>query len=681
MFLLFLSPVTGQAQDTSAVKRTIISFYEQFKNPDIQDPFFLRQHQMAEMPLNHLGLKVIHRPIRSSLPTDAEMKDVRGILTWFVNDHAVLKPDEYCSWVLKHMKRGVKLVILGKFGFISKKSQAMTDKCTQVFNLLGATYDGNEFNNPYFFEITKKEPDMVEFERKLLLTENLTYNQITPINPSVKTYLEIKRTDSADSQSSLIFTSKNGGFAQNSFVIYINKELVKRHWRINPFKFFAEGFGVKNMPIPDTTTVNGKRLFYSHIDGDGIFNVSLIDQKSYSGEIALTEVLEKYNTLPITVSIITGYLEYPEYKSKREIALYKNIFSLKNVEAASHGHAHPLVWAENKLALQVPNYNYTDKFEIQGSVALIRNFLAKNKIEKPVDVFLWTGDCQPTYQQLKITNNFGLMNVNGGDTRFDRRFDSYSFVMPIGIIKNDMIQIYSSNSNENTYTNDWEGPYYGFNLAPETFLNTEKPIRIKPINIYYHFYSAERQAALLALQKTYDYAANQDSFSIFVSEYYKIARSFFDTKIFQHKDGYKIISKGIKTIRFDNEKRNVDLSRSTHVLGYKHFQNSLYVHLDESNEHTIFLTQNSPQKPYIIDASFWINNFKNHKDMIEFSKKGWHKSKVKLGGLVPNRVYQIKTTDEKLFRKSSNKGILNAIFREAENGTGFQSVNIQLAPQ
>ena len=52
--------------------------------------------------------------------------------------------------------------------------------------------------------------------------------------------------------------------------------------------------------------------------------------------------------------------------------------------------------------------------------------------------------------------------------------------------------------NENVYTNDWTGPFYGFRDVIDTFRMTGEPRRLKPINLYYHTYSASKVAALKA---------------------------------------------------------------------------------------------------------------------------------------------------------------------------------------
>ena len=60
--------------------------------------------------------------------------------------------------------------------------------------------------------------------------------------------------------------------------------------------------------------------------------------------------------------------------------------------------------------------------------------------------------------------------------------------------------------NENVYTNDWTGPFYGFEKVIETFEMTDKPLRLKPVNIYYHTYIASKRASMASLHKIYGWA-------------------------------------------------------------------------------------------------------------------------------------------------------------------------------
>ena len=74
--------------------------------------------------------------------------------------------------------------------------------------------------------------------------------------------------------------------------------------------------------------------------------------------------------------------------------------------------------------------------------------------------------------------------------------DAVAYLPPISRPVGRERQIYSVNSNENTYTNDWTGPFNGQSMLVNTLRNTDQPRRLKGFNLYYHMYSGEKQAAL-----------------------------------------------------------------------------------------------------------------------------------------------------------------------------------------
>ena len=133
-------------------------------------------------------------------------------------------------------------------------------------------------------------------------------------------------------------------------------------------------------------------------------------------------------------------------------------------------------------------------------------------------------------------------------------------------------QIYAANSNENTYTNDWTGPYYGFMMLEHTFANTERPRRLKPFNLYYHMYSGEKPAALAAVKQILDLARKSPVVPITASHYSALAEDFFTTEIEQvDLFSWAITNRGsMQSVRFDDaELLVVDPERSTGVLGSK----------------------------------------------------------------------------------------------------------------
>ncbi|PIR21603.1 MAG: hypothetical protein COV45_02355 [Deltaproteobacteria bacterium CG11_big_fil_rev_8_21_14_0_20_47_16] len=675
--ILALLLVSSVAFAGEPLPRKILALYDA---REYSDHFFTPLHQQAEMPLNYLGMELVFRDVNQPLPSTAEMANFRGVITWFEKRQAVQRPADYCSWILSEMDRGKKLVILGRLGFATMERDRIDPVCQKALEKLGVRYLGNRSESRFFLKITKKDHDMVEFEHDLGANDDLNYAQFKIVDPRAHVYLQANRIDMSDSESALVITSPNGGLVYDSYVLIEDRDLHKLHWRINPYRFFEEAFGVTGWPRPDPTTMNGSRIFYSHIDGDGIFNVSHIDQHSYSAEIILEDVLKKNLDVPVSASIIAGYLDLPQYAGEREMSLYRNLFSLSNVEPGVHGYAHPLIWKKQTVALKIPGYQYSVDMEVKGAVEKTRNLLSKLHIPKDVTLYQWTGNCLLPPEALASAEAAHVENMNGGDTRFDRQFDSYAFVYPLSIVKGGRRQVYISASNENTYTNLWEGPYYGYADVLQTFDNTESPRRIKPVNIYYHYYSGERQAALQAVKKAYDYAHTHSLLAMWASDWPPIVNDFFATKVTPIAGGYQIHNLGkLRTIRFDHERRNVDMLHSKGVVGFAHERGSLYVSLDEGVDHSIILTSAHQDRPYIINATFKTRAFQWEPGGIRFEKLGWMTSHMRLGGMHPNATYTILAGTAPFSEKADRNGELEIHFSKAEMGRQYQEVIVRLS--
>ncbi|MBM3542684.1 MAG: hypothetical protein FJX51_11615, partial [Alphaproteobacteria bacterium] len=77
---------------------------------------FSQIHQMAEMPLNHLGLVVRPHDVREPLPPIERMPEVRGVLTAFTMDAAFADPETYLAWIERALAAGKRVVVLNYVG-------------------------------------------------------------------------------------------------------------------------------------------------------------------------------------------------------------------------------------------------------------------------------------------------------------------------------------------------------------------------------------------------------------------------------------------------------------------------------------------------------------------------------------------------------------------------------------
>jgi hypothetical protein len=226
-------------------------------------------------------------------------------------------------------------------------------------------------------------------------------------------------------------------------------------------------------------------------------------------------------------------------------------------------------------------------------------------------VFLWTGDCVPPAQALRTAWEGGLLNMNGGDTVATRRNPTLSLVAPMSIRKEGWLQIYAPNQNENVYTNLWTGPFFGFEQVIETFEITEEPLRLKPINIYYHTYAASKGASIVALKRVYDWALARPVHPVFASEYIRKVLDFEDMAIGREVGGarrWRIAGSGhLHNLRLPaGLGQTIDFAASESVLGWVAGPGGDYVHLGASRAALALSSEplrRSPGRAEVISAN------------------------------------------------------------------------------
>ncbi len=254
---------------------------------------------------------------------------------------------------------------------------------------------------------------------------------------------------------------------------------------------------------------------------------------------------------------------------------------------------------------------------------------------------LWSGDTSPTERMIKASRDAGLLNLNGGDSRFDPEFPSITYVPAVGFKAGRQQQIYAANSNENTYTDLWSGRYFGYRDLVHTLRNTELPRRLKSINIYYHMYSGERTNALNGLIANLDYARSQEITPIKASHFAQIGEGFFSTRFVKlGSQHWKVLDRGrMQTIRFDDDGLlSIDLSQSLGVLGQNRHQGSLYVALDEAVAEPVIKLRaaTSPiNQPYLVSARWHIHSLSRSPDALEFRGVGYGDGELLWQGMKP----------------------------------------------
>ena len=621
--LLFSSQVlstekaSNKKQVSQYLKRTILVIHQSQSDIEL---IYTDAHSMAQMPLNHLGYKIKYHRLQDGLPDLSQMPHVHGILTWFLANQ-MKNPEVYIKWAInaisKHKK---KFVVIGNPGF----ENDLKDKATpvaisnQFWKYLGISDTRQYYKITYDTKVSHIDESLMNYEHRLS-SPLPNYKQIKKINDNTKSYLSLTKPDFQDSTSHVITSNKNGAYIVSGFSHFTQESKegnFKKLWYINPFKFFQRAFQTTELPKPDTTTINGRRIYYSHIDGDGWRNLTELKkyqkpQQLMSADVILKEIIRKYPDLPVTVAPIVADIDPEWYGSKTALKIARETFKEANVEAGSHTYSHPLQWQffddinlmekeapflKNypykkvklteglagmlKLSEYSPNtYQYTKQLSVSNSKKKLSNHYDRprayatkpydNTLEnkggvdfinrllpkgKRTEIVQWSGNTLPYVDAMKVCDEINVRNINGGDARFDREFPSYSSVSSLGRPVGDYWQVYASNSNENTYTKLWTDRFFGFQLLVRTFRNTETPRRIKPLNVYYHMYSGDKLASLNALKRNLDYVREQPLIPITTSHFAAIVDGFNSIKIKQLTDNqWQFLNRDhLQTIRFDH---------------------------------------------------------------------------------------------------------------------------------
>lgn len=675
--IFFLLPTDYlRAKQWTPVKREVLALWNS-KDEDTDSPHVSYIHLKLETVFNHMGYKVRYLDFKKGVPkllnSNAYLQQFAAIVTWFRDDESVpLKA--YRHLLDKILHTPTKLIILGYIGVPNQDK-----KLNQLLKRFGVRFKDQFEDNPLLFEITYLDPLMLEFERTLF-GEIPWFAGLASINKKNTVHLKIRNKAYPNIISHPVITTPKGGIILAPFDIFIHPKTGVSQWYVNPFAFIKKALGDTDLPIPDVSTLNNNRVFYSHIDGDGFSSIADVDRKSFNAQIWYDAIAQKYR-LPTSVSIIEAEIN-PKYKGKASfVQLAQRIFKLPNVEVASHTFTHPLVWRHDGSlserlaygkdvkgalsAFKIKGYKIDYQRETMGSIDYINKHLAP--AQKKVKILFWSGNCTPPEEAIQILNKNNILNINGGDTRFDHRFDSYSHVAPLSRPVGDSRQIYTSNANENLYTNLWHGPFSGFIDVIESFERTEKPFRMRPINLYYHFYQVEKISSLRVLHEVYKYIVKQPITPIYASRYVQMVNGYMQAQLYSSTKSqnrlmrYKITHhQPLRTFRFDNNRFYPDLLSSENVIGYSHFQGNLYIYAGNAPQTVITLAPTPPTIPYLSGANAWIDQLSADIEGIRVKGENLTPATIAIANLVPQVTFRLLSDNHTVkLLKVNDQGVLH----------------------
>ncbi|HEY9724779.1 MAG TPA: hypothetical protein V6D47_22440 [Oscillatoriaceae cyanobacterium] len=598
-------------------------------------------YMATEAVLNHLGLIVRYHDLGDGVPTPDETAAARGVIV-LAEGALTSDPAAYDRWLDAWLDSGRPLYLLGGPALLQAGADGRRapDALWQgVLARLGMQSTAGSDDPRH---VTALAGPHAAFECGF--TPPPAFAPYRSTDAHNQAFL--RERDENGTIADLGVAGPHGVFAASRDCLFeVNPLTYGLRWRVDPFWLFG-GLKAPGEPALDTTTLDGRRLFYAHIDGDGFSNRAHMRGTPYAAEVIRDQVLEK-TWLPTTASIIVR--EVCDHSKLEAIA--RSIFALPNVHAGSHTYSHPFDFEKGIVphlgatsdsadeALNEPHKPLLPVHEVDDSIRYIQTLLPANK---KVEAMLWSGEANPTLPYLARAAAMGVANLNGGDPVLDTRFPSYANLTPLAHRVGPYWQVFASCGNENLFTNLWTGPFDGQIKALALFRFTESPRRMLPVNLYYHYYSGERIAGLKTLQALYRWAEGQPLCHVTVAEYCRVVDGFFAGSVSPDGPGaWRVANAGdCRTLRFDDRPGGVDLLASTGVAGYNHANGSLYVHLS-APEARVVLTTAPPAVPYLSSASAPLASWRRGDRRLDAAFQGEAPITLRLAGFAPGQLVRV----------------------------------------
>lgn len=564
--------------------------------------------ELLQTPLEWLGYEVEYLNLgKSPLPPELPER-FAGVIVDGEVDIPAIREREVAAWLLASKKQGALLLFAGGFPFTQE------EVVQELADSLGLRGTCARVDAPSEVTLDSATDSVVNFEAKLEPRSTGFIRLAAPDAARVFLSLKARNAEGARVRFDPIFLTSWGGMWLEPYLIR-RASVESSPFYVDPYSFLAEWLKPNGVfPAPDTSTREGRRIFYSHIDGDGFASLSQFKGHPLCAELVRDRILKVF-PFPITVSIIeseirgesAGVSKEPSFV--QEVA--REIFALPNVQAASHSYSHPYIWEpkdpnpgryeEPCLAMKAePKFPPLDlSREIPGSVKYINETLLPPG--KRCELFLWSGNCRPGPAALRMVRDLGLENLNGGNTIISRKYPGVAGIAPRTMEWDGELQVNASNQNEFMYANGFNGPFYGgFADVIDTFELTEKPRRVKPVNVYYHFYSATYLSSLRALEKIHHWAAEQKLHNITALEFVKLTRDARETRVIalgpRH---WRLVNGGhLRTFRLPASLGIPDIARSSGVTGWTQHEDQIYIHTSGKSETDLLLVEPGKATPH-----------------------------------------------------------------------------------
>lgn len=619
--------------DGTPEPRVILALFDGVREASPRDT---RIHRFLEFPLNHLGYALRYWDISGGSPPQDLPEDVAGTVSWF--DGPVAPETGFFDWAAQTRRLcggTVRLIAFGDPGL--PIGGVATPEQDAYLNRLGVSISGDDRIVGVLGSISLLDKGMIGKETDFILQAGRT--RAWQHRPDAQAFLRIRSGQAADGpETDLVTVGPQGGFVQQSATVTFDPRLQRGLWILDPFTFFEAILGTRQGPIPDVTTLVGRRLFFSTVNSEGWLSplpaLQFDDEPKLGAEMLLVHLIRPNADLPITVAVLTGDLDPATggRAAPRGRAVAEAVFDLPHVQAGTTGASYIRTWdyfasydpaLEGQMINRLRNGSASEDragglvtaamrglagafvgtgnsapgrvadaprdyantaFSVSSEVPLALRVVQEIGLaERPPPVFLWSGDARPFDAALDAAQAAGAGAIGGGGGVYNQFSPALSGLSPLSVPVGDHLQVYAALTGDEAYTNYWTDPGHGFYAMAETLAWTETPRRLKPYHLAFSAQSTldlgTREAVKAMLQR----ARETEVVPVTAATYIAMVEGFQAYRAERIGPlAWRIQDRGaLATLRFDRASElALDLEASLGTLGARRKGDVLYVALN-----------------------------------------------------------------------------------------------------
>jgi hypothetical protein len=284
------------------VPRMILALYDGRVEPA---PHLTRLHRFAEAPLAHLGFVLDYRDANAPLPEPGALSRYRGILSWLSGPLA--DPARHLLFLERAASTGLRLVVLGEIGApLEPRFKTAIDRVT---GHLGLVLTGERVASPLGARTIVGQGALVGAECAPDAVPP-PHPVARPVRADVTVALAVASPRSGPiGPASVVATSPRGGYAAEGYVL-CGGPAASPGWLVEPFGFFAAALGPIDGPVPDVTTLSGRRIYLATVEVDDLAAAPALGGASAPrtsvGELLQRDLIEAFPGLPVTLVLRQG---------------------------------------------------------------------------------------------------------------------------------------------------------------------------------------------------------------------------------------------------------------------------------------------------------------------------------------------------------------------------------------